>query len=122
MTDHGQLLYDPDCGFCTRSANWLVARGMRATATPLGPWAAALGVDLERGQREVPFVRPDGRITWGARAIADGLATCRGPLRFLGGILALAPIQALARPVYRWVAEHRHELPGGTAQCKLPPR
>lgn len=122
MSNGGHLLYDPDCGFCTRSATWLEARGVRAHVAPLSPAAAELGVDLERAQREVPFVRPDGRVTYGARAIADVMSTGRGLLRLGGGILSLAPVQALARPVYRWVAANRHDLPGGTAECKLPPR
>ena len=119
-SDWGILLHDPDCGFCTRSAEWLVRRGMRATSAPLGSAATPSDLDTERATREVPFVHADGRVTWGARAIADAMLTCRGPVRWAGGVLSLGPVQAFARPVYRWVARHRHELPGGTAACTLP--
>ena len=30
------------------------------------------------------------------------------------------PLGLLAWPVYRWIAGHRHLLPGGTAACSLP--
>ena len=42
--------------------------------------------------------------------------------RAAGAVLGAPPLAWVAPPVYRLVAEHRHELPGGTAACALPPR
>jgi predicted DCC family thiol-disulfide oxidoreductase YuxK len=57
-------------------------------------------------------------------AIADLLRTAARPRdlgwRLAGTVLAVPPVRALAWPVYRWVARHRHQLPGGTAACELP--
>ncbi|MGA4669108.1 thiol-disulfide oxidoreductase DCC family protein [Propionibacteriaceae bacterium Y1923] len=112
-------MYDPDCGFCTRTATWLKRRS-RCAVRPLSPAAVmAHGLDAERCRREVPFVDADGRTSWGAAAIAGALRTCSLPWCWVGWALAGRVGQGLARPVYRWVADHRHELPGGTAACEL---
>ena len=29
-------------------------------------------------------------------------------------------VRLMAWPAYRWIADHRHLLPGGTAACSLP--
>lgn len=115
----GTLLYDPDCGFCTRAAGWLRGFGTTSAVDPLAPSSADLGVDLDRATREVPFVHDDGRVVYGAAAIAAALVRCRQPWATAGRVLGWAPTQVLARPVYRWVAAHRHRLPGGTASCDL---
>ena len=116
-----RLLYDADCGFCTRSARWLVAHGCRAQVAPLQSVdLAASGVDEGRALREVPFVDGDGRVTYGADAVAAALRTCSWPYPLAAQLISLLPW--LARPVYRWVAEHRHELPGGSSACALPPQ
>lgn len=116
----GRLLYDPDCGFCTRCATWLDGRGLRASIEPMTPaLLQELGIDAERAGREIPFVADDGSITHGAAAVGRALATGPQPLRTLGLLLSHAPARWLANPVYRWVAAHRHELPGGTAACRL---
>lgn len=115
----GTLLYDADCGFCTRSAHWAQTRG--ATVRPMQAVdLAALGVDAGRALSEVPYRHADGQVTWGAAAIADTLTDCGMPWRAAGLALRTRPAQRLARPVYAAVAANRHRLPGGTAACELP--
>lgn len=115
------LLYDADCGFCTRSAEFLKRRRPACDVVAQTPAVlTGLNVDPARAATEIPFVDAAGRVTWGAEAIADALATTRGPWRLAGRALRTPPALALARPVYAWVASHRHELPGGTASCRLP--
>lgn len=63
------LLYDADCGFCTRTAGWLRRHGLRADLAPIGGAGTAhLGVDLDRARHEVPFVDNAGRVSYGADA------------------------------------------------------
>lgn len=120
MTPRGELLHDADCGFCTRCAAWAARHGAR-TRPLQSVDLPALGVDADRAVREVPYRHADGRVTWGAAAIADALRDCAPPWWLLGRVLATAPVQAVARPLYAQVAAHRHRLPGGTAACALPP-
>ncbi|OLT38861.1 hypothetical protein BJF82_08345 [Kytococcus sp. CUA-901] len=123
------LLYDPDCGFCTRAAQVLARWPVTCEVAPMTPdRLAAAGVDAQRADREIPFVDDAGQVSYGAAAIAAALRTAdrSAPLGRLvwaaGAALGAPPLAWVAPPVYRLVAEHRHELPGGTAACALPPR
>ncbi|MFT4286933.1 thiol-disulfide oxidoreductase DCC family protein [Nocardioides sp.] len=116
------LLYDADCGFCTRAISLAPRLRLRATiGTIQDTDLAALGIDAERAQREMPAV-VDGRARYGHRAIAAGLRTGPAPVRLLGLIVGARPLGWLFGPLYRWVADRRHSLPGGTAACELPRR
>lgn len=113
------LLYDPDCGFCTRAARWLERRGLAAEIAPMSPaLLVGHGVDVERAQREVPYVDETG-VRYGAEAVAAVLRTGRGPWRLVGRVLSLPGVRGLAAAGYAVVARHRHQLPGGTAACRL---
>ncbi len=118
--DHGSLLYDADCGFCTRSAALLVRLGARCRVVPLD---AALIVrhtlPADRVAHEVPFAHADGRIEWGADAIAAALRTCPAPTSWLGCLLRVQPVRAVAGWVYRRVSANRHRLPGSTGRCAI---
>lgn len=115
-----RLLYDPDCGFCARAADWLRARDVRAEIVPLTGAAAAAGVDLGRAAREIPYVGAGGAVSYGARAIGLALATSTHAIwRTIGRALASRPGELLATPAYRWVAANRHRLPGGQPSCRL---
>ncbi|MEI2820689.1 MAG: DUF393 domain-containing protein [Marmoricola sp.] len=114
------LLYDADCGFCTRSANWLVKQGCTVTLTP---WQvadlAAMGITEADAAARLHLV--DGtRVEVGHRAIATALASSpRLALRLAGRILF---VSALDRPLswaYDYLAKHRHQLPGGTPTCAI---
>lgn len=133
----GTLLYDPDCGFCTRSAQLLARWPVTCRIEPMTPARLAeLAVDPARAAAEIPFVHATGEVAYGAAGIAAALRTSRADrsaptgrlravaaalLRLAGRILASPGIAPVAARVYRWVAEHRHELPGGTVACALAP-
>lgn len=116
----GVLLYDSDCGFCTRSALFLAARGPLAAVRPMAAADLdALGVDAVRARREIPLVRGDGTLAWGARAIGEALASCPAPWRWMGWVIAAPAVCPLAEQVYAWVSEHRGDLLGGTGACRI---
>lgn len=122
------LLYDPDCGFCTRAAHLLAGWPVTCTVAPMtDARLAAHGIDAGRAQREIPFVDDAGRVLFGAAAVAGALRTADratplgAALHAAGVALAAPPLAWVAPPAYRWVADHRHQLPGGTAACALPP-
>ncbi|MCG2802151.1 MAG: DUF393 domain-containing protein [Cellulomonas sp.] len=116
-----QLLYDADCGFCTRAVGWAPRLRLDLEVRALGTVdLAALGVDPQRAQRELPHVTSDGTVTYGHRAVASALLTGPVPARMAGRLLASRALDRPAAAGYRWVAAHRHRLPGGRATCVLP--
>jgi predicted DCC family thiol-disulfide oxidoreductase YuxK len=144
------FVFDGDCGFCSSSARFL-QRWVRP-AVPVEPWQrldlAALGLTRAQCQDAVqltaqprPFrgsgspalANPAGTgepgglpagtaVLTGPAAIAAVLRIGLWPWRPVGWLLGLRPMQTVAWPLYRWVARHRHQLPGGSAACALPPR
>lgn len=119
MTD-GVLLYDPDCGFCTATARRMQGWGLGCLIEPMTPARLAqLGVDERRALREVPFVGADTQVRFGAEAFAAALRTGNLTHRVAGRLLATPPVSWLGAVVYREVAGHRHQLPGGTDACEL---
>lgn len=116
------VLHDADCGFCARCARLITRLGARVTVGALQiEDLVALGVDPERAIREMPVVHPDGRISWGHEAWADILRAGPLPLRLAGRLLGSRVMRRPGARVYRWIAEHRHAMPGGSGACALPP-
>ncbi|MEU2348153.1 DCC1-like thiol-disulfide oxidoreductase family protein [Modestobacter sp. NPDC049651] len=117
------LVFDGDCGFCSRVAE--VARRVLPAGCAVVPWQwadlAALGVTAAQAQAEVLWVDRDGAVSGGARAVARGLRAAGLPWSLLGLLLSVPPVRWLAPPVYRLVAANRYRLPGGTPACRLPP-
>ncbi|MBB5111428.1 putative DCC family thiol-disulfide oxidoreductase YuxK [Micromonospora echinospora] len=116
------FVYDGDCAFCTRCAQFIERR--IPTGARVVPWQfadlAALGLTEAECEEAVQWVGADGSRAAGPDAIARLLGDS-GPLwRFAGTGLRLSPVRAAAWPAYRWVARNRHRLPGGTAACALP--
>jgi predicted DCC family thiol-disulfide oxidoreductase YuxK len=116
------VIFDDDCGFCTRSVNffrsldWLrryewLARSDRALPARYPRMAA------DRTAGEMVSVRPDGGTLGGFYAVRDILLGL--PLTFLPALFMYVPGVPLAGvPVYRWIAKNRHRF-GGTATCAV---
>jgi predicted DCC family thiol-disulfide oxidoreductase YuxK len=119
----GVLVYDGDCGFCTKSAD-LLDRWVRPTAAIVAWQHAdldALGLTPEAAAAAVQWVSPDGLIASGHRAVAGVLGQSGFGWRLLGRMLLIPGVSWVAAKVYRWVAAHRNRLPGGTPACRLAP-
>ena len=119
------LVYDADCGFCTRCADFARTRGGYTVA----PWQeldlAALGLSEEQ-VADAAYWLDGPTASSGARAIAAALRGFRpGPrllgYRLLGRLIDLPPVRPVAALGYGLVARHRYRLPGGTAACRVPP-
>ena len=123
------LLYDGDCGVCTRLAGF-VARRLRPGA-PDGGWAyeisayqdadlPALGLTPAECDAALQWVDASGRISSAQDAVARLLLASVAWARPIGVVLLAPGINALAGVVYRTVAANRGRLPGGTPACQLP--
>jgi predicted DCC family thiol-disulfide oxidoreductase YuxK len=123
------FVYDGDCAFCSTCARFILRHVVKAESrTRVTAWQfadlKALGLTEAECDTAVQWVDDDGHGTRvkaaGPAAIAALLRTSGGLWRGLGGLLETRPGLALAWPVYRWIARHRDQMPGGTAACALP--
>jgi predicted DCC family thiol-disulfide oxidoreductase YuxK len=116
------FVYDGDCAFCTRCAEFIERR--IPTGARVVPWQfadlAALGLTEAECEEAVQWVGADGSRAAGPDAIAKLLGDSAPLWRVAGTGLSFPPVRAVAWPAYRWVARNRHRLPGGTAACSLP--
>jgi predicted DCC family thiol-disulfide oxidoreductase YuxK len=117
------LVFDGECGFCTRAVGWLrLADGKRLIETvpyQRGGVPERLGLSRERCAESVHWRGPDGTVASGAAAISAALAVALDAE--WPGRLYLRTGSAQER-LYRWVAAHRHRLPGITPWCTRYPR
>ncbi|MGW7457106.1 thiol-disulfide oxidoreductase DCC family protein [Streptomyces sp. NPDC054797] len=124
MAERPILLFDGDCGFCTKAVNTAVR--LLDTDADITPWQFAdldtLGVTAEQADREILCIEPGAAVVHGgADAVAHLLKqSLRRSWRLAGQAMAMPPLNWTARLVYRAVAMNRHRLPGGTAACSLP--
>lgn len=79
---------------------------------------SALGLTAVDGMTQVWFVNADGRLCGGAAAVNGALRYVWWTRPFTW-LYPLPGIKQLQERVYRWVADNRYRLPGGSAQCRV---
>jgi predicted DCC family thiol-disulfide oxidoreductase YuxK len=116
------FVYDGDCSFCTSCAQFIERR--IPSHARLVPWQftdlASLGLTQEQAEKAVQWVGTDGTIASGPDAIALLLRDAGRGWTLPGRALQFGPVRFAAWPAYRWIADHRHLMPGGTPACSLP--
>ena len=105
------LVYDGECGFCTRSARW-VERRDRAARISVKPSQEAgliesLGLTPEEVERASWAVEAGGRKFEGAAAISRVLMELGAGWRVLGSLYEVPPIRWVEDRYYRRVARRR---------------
>lgn len=115
------LIYDADCGFCTRSAKWLARNGK----VRIEAWQGIQNLEHLRLTEEMAnsaafWVDGGQVIARGEAAIAQALITRAGVWKPAG--LFILAVRPLAAVVYSYIAKNRHVMPGGTNACRLPRR
>jgi predicted DCC family thiol-disulfide oxidoreductase YuxK len=120
------FLYDGDCAFCSACARFVERRILPrdpATRAHVLPWQFAdldaLGLTADECTEAVQWVHGDRHLA-GPDAIAALLHDSGRGWRPLGWLLGRRAVRPLAWRAYRWVARHRHQMPGGTAACAVP--
>ena len=111
------LIYDGDCDFCRRCADWIAAR-LPADASVIAFQQAdlsAAGLSERQASDAAWWIDTDGAHHRGHRAIAESLRACGGPWARLGQALTWPVISLLAAGVYDLVARNRHRL--GCRNC-----
>jgi predicted DCC family thiol-disulfide oxidoreductase YuxK len=116
------LVYDGDCGFCTRSLALIPRRARRTTQVVAYQQAdlGRLGLTTEQCVAAAQWVADDGRQDSGHAAIARVLQQGGGLWRLVGTTMLVPPVSWLAAGVYALVARNRMRLPGGTPACAAP--
>lgn len=111
------LIYDGDCAFCVRCADWIAARLPRRTLVVASQQAdlASLRLSPEQASEAAWWVDVDGRQHRGHRAIAAALQACAGNWGRLGRVLAARPLSPVAAAGYELIARNRHRL--GCRNC-----
>ena len=94
-------------------------RNCRITVTPwqeIPDKMHELGLTDKEGMEQVWFVADTGRLTGGAAAVNAVLSTIwwAWPFSWLYNLRFMQPIE---NKIFRWVADNRHRLPGGTPLC-----
>jgi predicted DCC family thiol-disulfide oxidoreductase YuxK len=122
--DRPTLVYDADCGFCTRSVQFIQRWVDRRDRYDVRPWQeldlAAVGLTAQACDEAAQFLMADGSVRSGHEAIASAATHGAPGWRPVGHLLLAPGISWVAARTYRWVAAHRHRLPGGTAACARP--
>lgn len=114
------LVYDADCGFCTRCADWLAARSDLDVVAWQSLDLAAVGL-TEAQVKEAAYWLEDGRpVDRASGAIARSLRACGGVAGLAGRLMMLPVVRSLAALVYPFIARNRQRLPGGTPACRMP--
>ena len=121
MNPDATLVYDADCGFCTRSAQWLAATGKVRIVAWQSLDLAQHGLSVEDVTAAAQWLGPEGPRASGARAISLAMRARGGAAAIAGAFIALPGISLLAAAGYRVVARYRHRMPGGTAACRVTP-
>lgn len=120
---HGTLIFDGQCGFCTRSVDLLrrLDRRGRVRLRPYqGPGVLAeAGVSLAQAQAAVWWLGADGGRARAAEAACSAVAAALGTRLPLVAYRATRPLQERA---YAWVAANRYRLPGTTPHCTRQPQ
>ena len=116
------FLYDGDCAFCTSCAHFIERQ--IPTSAEVSPWQFAdldlLGVTQAQAEESVLWIADGEPVAAGPDAIARLLEDAGSLWRGLGWFLGRAPVGWVAWPAYRWIADPRHQMPGGNAACNLP--
>jgi predicted DCC family thiol-disulfide oxidoreductase YuxK len=122
--DRPTLDYDADCGYCTHSVQFIQRWVDRRDRYDVRPWQeldlAAVGLTAQACDEAAQFLMADGSVRSGHEAIASAATHGAPGWRPVGHLLLAPGISWVAARTYRWVAAHRHRLPGGTAACARP--
>lgn len=118
-----KLIYDGDCGFCSKSVNFGKVRFKKPVEVV--PWQqiddlSLYGLSIEDVTSRVYFIDNKGKPFGGAKGVFKSMKQMNKAWVLLGSLLLTPGVSVVANPVYRVIARNRHKLPGSTDACKIP--
>ena len=120
----GTLVFDGDCGFCTRSRDLLARldRHNRVRAVPFQrpEVPEQTGLTAEQLAGSVWWLGSDGRRAHSAEAANAALSAALGT-RLPLAVYRLPLLRQAQEALYRLVAANRHRLPGTRPWCQAYP-
>jgi len=124
MTQRPVLIFDGDCGFCTRTAN-AVKRLDTQQRFDVLPWQtrgllAASGLNEQQVTEAAWYIDAEGRKHRGAGAINTALNALGGIYRIASWVYRVPGLKQVEDLIYKWVARNRYLMPGSTAACAIP--
>ena len=117
------LLYDPDCGFCSRCADFAQTYlKLDAAVQPgIADELVANKIARDRFADAIPFVLDNKQVAYGALAIGLALKTSRSTaIRWAGAVIINPLIRPVAEKIYALISKNRYRMPGATGTCNLP--
>ncbi len=125
MSSKPVLIYDGDCKFCQLSLEFGI-RHMKVFPSyvafqKIEPWAFGLTEEQVRSEIWLVDKGPDQTLRLGGHLAAAAILQMQSNVlyRMAGFLMKTPPTSWLAKIVYRWIAQNRHRLPGGTKQCSI---
>lgn len=123
MTHTVDLVFDGRCGFCTRSVGWIERLDRRHRVTAHAAQVPGVldrfGLD-ERQTSGAAWAIRDGAAVPGAAGIVLALDAALG-VRIFAPMRRLPGAARVQDGIYRWIADHRHRLPGTVPWCDSHP-
>lgn len=117
----GTLVFDADCGFCTKCADWARTRLRDGRVAPSHTIdAATYGLTRDDLDAAAWWLPAGGAPVRGHEAVAAALRQCRGAWPLLGRVVGSRALRPVAARVYDLVAVNRYRLPGSDGTCATP--
>lgn len=118
------LIYDGDCGFCTRTANLVKRLNVHNRFDVLPSQTPGLlaqsGLIEQQAMEAAWYVAADGRLHRGAAAMNAALNALGGLYRVASWVYQVPGLRQLEDVAYAWVARNRYRMPGSTDACQIP--
>jgi predicted DCC family thiol-disulfide oxidoreductase YuxK len=107
------VIYDGRCRFCVRQAAKLAGSGIVLRSFhDEGVLDDYAGLTPQSCETEIKLIVGE-RMYGGADALVRAFAIRHPTLARLLPVYDMPVIRHVARALYRWIASHRHRLPGG---------
>ena len=117
-----KLLYDGDCGFCTKSA--LFAKSRLAKDLDIITWQSVddlkkYDLSVNDVTKRAYFIDDENKAIGGSKAIFSVGKLMKNPWRLIAKFLSLPIFSWITETVYKLVAKNRHHMPGSTQSCRI---